>query len=114
MKECFSKSAHDLRAFAMIILGTDPLPTGILVALVDTKSRSGPNIIGCHWWRVGAAPGSIRTVWHRPSTLCPPPAPVLRATTSHGWRQVWMIERKEAERFVSVPAGGSTCPHRRS
>ena len=41
MQECFSESAHDLRTFAMIILGTDPLPTGILVALVDTKSVQG-------------------------------------------------------------------------
>ena len=41
MQECFSESVHSLRAFAMIILGTDPLPTGILVALVDTKSVQG-------------------------------------------------------------------------
>lgn len=38
MQECFSKSMHDLRAFAMIILGTDLLPTGIFVALVGTKA----------------------------------------------------------------------------
>ena len=38
MQECFRKSVHDLRAFAMIILGTDPLPTGIFVALVGAES----------------------------------------------------------------------------
>ena len=35
MQECFNKSVHDLAAFVMIILGTNPVPTGISVALVS-------------------------------------------------------------------------------
>lgn len=38
MQECFAKSVHELRTFAMIILGTDPLQTGLHVALVGAKS----------------------------------------------------------------------------
>ena len=38
MQDCFSKSVHALRAFVMIILGTNPWPTGIVVALVGVKT----------------------------------------------------------------------------
>ena len=41
MQECFNKSLHDLAAFVMIILGTNPVPTGITVALVsDTVAQT--------------------------------------------------------------------------
>jgi integrative and conjugative element protein (TIGR02256 family) len=38
MMDCFTRSRHDLRAFIMVIAGTDPTPEGLYVAMVDRKS----------------------------------------------------------------------------
>lgn len=38
MQECFTNSLHDLRAFVLITLGTDPPPIGLHVAVVDPDS----------------------------------------------------------------------------
>ena len=35
MMECFSQSQHDLHVFVMLIIGTEPAPKGLHVALTD-------------------------------------------------------------------------------
>jgi integrative and conjugative element protein (TIGR02256 family) len=49
MRECVSKSRHELNAFIMIIVGTDPSPRGLNVSLhgmsdmvLDAESRTEP------------------------------------------------------------------------
>ena len=37
MQECFARSAHDLRAFVLITIGTKPLPAGLHVVLVEAN-----------------------------------------------------------------------------
>jgi len=37
MSDCFRRSVHDLLVFVMIIVGTDPGPGGLYVALVDDQ-----------------------------------------------------------------------------
>lgn len=38
MTECYRQSLHDLRAFILIIVGTDPTPKGLYVALVGASA----------------------------------------------------------------------------
>lgn len=38
MIECFRQSSHELRAFILIVVGTEPPPNGLYVALVDKRS----------------------------------------------------------------------------
>lgn len=37
MQDCFRKSKHGLNSFLIIIVGTDPLPVGLYVALVNAS-----------------------------------------------------------------------------
>jgi hypothetical protein len=37
MQDCFRKSKHGLNSFLIIIVGTDPLPDGLYVALVNAS-----------------------------------------------------------------------------
>lgn len=38
MIDCFRRSLHDLRAFVLIVVGTEPAPDGLYVAIIDGSS----------------------------------------------------------------------------
>lgn len=52
MIDCFGQSLHDLRAFVLIVVGTEPVPNGLYVAIIDGRSVR-PMELASH---VGSAP----------------------------------------------------------
>ncbi len=44
MIDCFGQSVHDLRAFVLIVVGTEPAPDGLYVTIIDGSSgrKIGP------------------------------------------------------------------------
>lgn len=45
IRDCFEKSKHDLQYFVLAIIGTDPLPQGIYVSLVNSSDIVEPKLI---------------------------------------------------------------------